>query len=85
MAREAVCSSTHQANGVRPLYANEAGRSLIGCANSSVSIIPAREQLRAEEEEEGGGGREGAHLSACHSRSLLRSMRSTCQNLQITT
>lgn len=53
MAREAVCSSTHQANGARPLYANGAGRSLIGCVKTSVSIIPAREQLRADEEGEG--------------------------------
>ncbi|KAK2897754.1 hypothetical protein Q8A73_014134 [Channa argus] len=52
VAREAVCSSTHQANGMRPLYANEAGRSLIGCENGSVSIIPAREQLKGEEERE---------------------------------
>ncbi|KAL7398615.1 hypothetical protein ABVT39_012392 [Epinephelus coioides] len=52
MAREAVCSSTHQANGMRPLYANETGRALIGCVNGSVSIIPEREPLKGEEEEE---------------------------------
>ncbi|KAM3617255.1 uncharacterized protein V6R79_003954 [Siganus canaliculatus] len=64
MAREAVCSSTHQANGMRPLYANKARRSLIGCVNSSVSINPEREPLEGEEEEEKrregrGGGRRG--------------------------
>ncbi len=55
MARETVCSSTHRANGRRLLYANSAGRTLIGRVNSSVSIIPAREQLKGEEEEEGRG------------------------------
>ncbi len=74
MAREAVCSSTHQTNGMRPLYANKAGRALIGRLNSSVSIIPAREQLNAEEEEEEEEER-GAHLSACHSRKVFSGLR----------
>lgn len=71
MAREAVCSSTHQANGRRPLYANKAGHTLIGCGNSSVSIIAAREPLKGEEEREG----RGAHLSACHSHKVSSGLR----------
>lgn len=47
MAREAVRSSTLQANGVRPLYTNEAARSPIGCPTSPVSIILQREPLEA--------------------------------------
>lgn len=53
MAREAVRSSTLQANGVQPLYTNEAARSPIGCATTSVSIILEREQLAEVEEAEG--------------------------------
>lgn len=81
MAREAVCSSTHQANGMRPLYANEARRTVIGSVNSPVSIIPAREPLKEEEEEEERGG---TSVRVPFAHSLLRSTRSTCQNLQIT-
>lgn len=52
MAREAVCSCMQQANGMWPLYANKAGRILIGCEQRWVSIIPTRELFKAEEREE---------------------------------
>lgn len=76
MAREAVCSSTNEANGMRPLYANKAQRILIGCEQLRVNHPDAGAVQRGwcVCVSEGGWGR-GAHLSACHSHKVFFGLR----------
>lgn len=77
MAREAVCSSTNGANDMRPLYANTAGRILIGREQLCVNHPGAGAVQRGR----GGGGKGGTSVRVPFPQSLLRFTRSTCQNL----
>lgn len=82
MAREAVCSSTHQANGIRPLYANE--RSALRLAAWAALCQSSRRGSRSKERR-GRRRRRLAHLSACHSRTVfsgLRGARAKTRRLQ---
>lgn len=72
MAREAVCSSTHQPNGMRPLQANQARSILIGCELHRVNhpgagAVPRRKEGRRRRR----GEERGPHLSACHSHKIF--------------
>lgn len=62
MAREAVCSSMHQSNGMRPLQANQARSILIGCELHRVNHPGAGAVPRRKEGRRRMRGRKGAYI-----------------------